>query len=363
MRTIVLTTHFLDEADLLSDHIAILSKGVLKADGTAVELKHRLGSGYRVHVYNLPGDKRAPHVAGIPREDLYDQTVYNIQDSAQAAEFVAKLEDEGVKEYQVSGPTIEDVFLKVAEEVNPDLMEESSVVTPQVSTVDEKKVANVAIAEKGRQSPDSSPQLVTGKRITMPRQAWVLFRKRVTILRRNYLPYCAAFLFPVIAAGLVTLYLNNFTRPSCTPADAQFISDIISLASQTQFDLVAGPSNRLSIEQLTRFGETLPGGGKTGNANLSALLDSVHMVDSLDQFNDYVHTKFANVTPGGFYLGDQSSPPTFVWKGNADISLAAVTQNALDVVLTNVSISCQYQSFDIPWAPGEPSSTFHYFLC
>jgi ATP-binding cassette, subfamily A (ABC1), member 3 len=48
-RSIIMTTHFLDEADLLADNIAILSKGCLKIEGTAVELKHKLGSGYRVH--------------------------------------------------------------------------------------------------------------------------------------------------------------------------------------------------------------------------------------------------------------------------------------------------------------------------
>lgn len=54
-RTILLTTHFLDKAELLADHIAMLSKGVLKAQGSSVELKHRLGSGYRIHIYSSLG--------------------------------------------------------------------------------------------------------------------------------------------------------------------------------------------------------------------------------------------------------------------------------------------------------------------
>lgn len=32
-RTIIMTTHFLDEADFLSDHIVVLSKGKLQAEG------------------------------------------------------------------------------------------------------------------------------------------------------------------------------------------------------------------------------------------------------------------------------------------------------------------------------------------
>lgn len=37
--TIILTTHYLEEAEALSDRIGIMAKGVLKAEGTAKELK------------------------------------------------------------------------------------------------------------------------------------------------------------------------------------------------------------------------------------------------------------------------------------------------------------------------------------
>ncbi|RJE17063.1 ABC transporter, partial [Aspergillus sclerotialis] len=76
-RTILLTTHFLDEAELLADNIAILSKGVLKAQGSSVELKHRLGSGYRVHRPNVPGSAPVSdrQLEGIHKEVHLDETV------------------------------------------------------------------------------------------------------------------------------------------------------------------------------------------------------------------------------------------------------------------------------------------------
>ena len=37
--TIILTTHYLEEAEALSDRIGIMAKGELKAEGTAAELK------------------------------------------------------------------------------------------------------------------------------------------------------------------------------------------------------------------------------------------------------------------------------------------------------------------------------------
>lgn len=41
--TVVLTTHYLEEAEALSDHVAILSKGTLRAYGTVDELKQSTG--------------------------------------------------------------------------------------------------------------------------------------------------------------------------------------------------------------------------------------------------------------------------------------------------------------------------------
>lgn len=42
--TIILTTHYLEEAESLSDRLGIMSRGVLCAEGTAEELKQRAGT-------------------------------------------------------------------------------------------------------------------------------------------------------------------------------------------------------------------------------------------------------------------------------------------------------------------------------
>jgi ATP-binding cassette subfamily A (ABC1) protein 3 len=47
-RTILLTTHFMDEADILGDRIAIMADGDLKTVGTSFFLKKRFGVGYRL---------------------------------------------------------------------------------------------------------------------------------------------------------------------------------------------------------------------------------------------------------------------------------------------------------------------------
>merc|ERR1719382_1681330 len=47
-RVTVLTTHFMDEADILGDRIAIMADGDLQCCGSSLFLKRRFGAGYRI---------------------------------------------------------------------------------------------------------------------------------------------------------------------------------------------------------------------------------------------------------------------------------------------------------------------------
>lgn len=370
-RSIILTTHFLDEAELLADHIAILSKGVLKAAGTSVELKNKLGSGYRVHVYHNHGAQQIPTFQDISHQKHSDQTVYFLQDSASAANFLSRVDGTGLAEYQVNGPTIEDVFLKVAEEVQirsdtSTEVESKDVIEVVGSNRSEEATTNKAAEVVIQDDPSTNaPKLLDGRRISMPQQAKVLFSKRLVVLRRNSLPYLAAFIIPVIAAGLVTLFLKHFEKAECSPSSAVSVSDIESLSTQINYQLVAGPRNLLdqgAIELLAgSFGSSI-GEGDVG-ANTTKLLKSIHLVDTLEEFNDYIENKYANVTPGGFFLGGGRVAPTFAWKGNGDIAFPVIIQNSLDTLLTNISISNQYQAFDIPWGAsvGDALQLITYF--
>ncbi|CCD34379.1 similar to ABC transporter, partial sequence [Botrytis cinerea T4] len=116
-RTIILTTHFLDEADLLADRIAILSKGTLRAEGSSVELKEKLGGGYRINLPTGHEHKEPPQIEGIKQHVSFGQTTFVAPTSKQAAQIIKRLEEDNITEYQLSGPTIEDVFLQLADEI------------------------------------------------------------------------------------------------------------------------------------------------------------------------------------------------------------------------------------------------------
>ncbi|KAK4631454.1 ATP-binding cassette sub-family A member 17 [Fulvia fulva] len=328
-RSMLLTTHFLDEADLLSDDIMILSKGNLVAHGSAVELKHHLGGGYRVRIYKEDEKALPEKLAATPNQVYHDQTVYNLTDSAAVAHFIAELERSGVRDYQVNGPTIEDVFLKLAEEVKEEL-EKDREPSPTPSTVD---AVDAPVHEKGL-------KLIPGKNLSFLGQTWVLFRKRATILRRNKWPYLAALLIPIIAAGLVTLFVQDLQPLSCDPSAQVSEADIANLASELADAALipAGPSGQVPAELLNQ--------------------PSFRPVDSLTAFNDFVVDRYHNVTPGGFFIGDT---PTFAYRGNYGLNFAVVTQNLLDVSLSGVDIATSYRAFATPFAP-DAGQTLQFIL-
>ncbi|KAF9917451.1 hypothetical protein BX616_000950 [Lobosporangium transversale] len=65
-RTILLTTHSMEEADALSDRIAILSHGKLQTLGSSLFLKNRFGVGYRLSL-----EKRRVMLSDQDRDDIH----------------------------------------------------------------------------------------------------------------------------------------------------------------------------------------------------------------------------------------------------------------------------------------------------
>ena len=53
-RTILLTTHFMEEADILGDRIAIMAEGNIKCCGSSLFLKSKYGVGYHMVMVKEP---------------------------------------------------------------------------------------------------------------------------------------------------------------------------------------------------------------------------------------------------------------------------------------------------------------------
>jgi len=347
-RTIIMTTHFLDEADLLADHIAIMSKGTLRAEGTSVELKDRLGGGYRVHINNSSNSKltkHLPEVAGVKKKVTFDETTYIASSSSLAAQVIRELEDAGIADYRFSGPTIEDVFLQLAEEVRSEVGNDNS-------DSDEKK--------------NPSLELMSGRRIGYFRQTWVLFYKRCIILKHNWFPYLAAFIIPIATAGLVTLFVKGQKPVGCDPRQQNSHKTAVDLfSSDFKFFLVGGPSDKFSPTALLNLfapvylATVRNGGGNSSSTgvNPADVFKNITLVDTFDDFNRQVELLRRNVTPAAIWLGDASTPPTLAFKGGIGEMFSAWFGGwVMDMLLTNQTIASTFVNFDTPFAPDVGNS-------
>lgn len=358
-RTIILTTHFLDEADLLADHIAILSKGTLRAEGSSAELKNTIGGGYRIHLYTGPSHGTAPAIPGLRTDVTFDQTTYLAQSCTQAAQVIKALEKEGIDDYNLSGPTIEDVFLQLAEEVrsesDSDLARGLS--GPAIETdMAEKYPKTSTVLVK---SESERLELLSGTTIGFGRQAWVLFRKRFTLLRRNSVPYIAAFLIPIIAGGLVTNLIKHQGQAGCSPGSQVSTRITQTTGNRPSYDIVIGPSSILT-NALTLLPPLLKGSGTNSNSSqtIGTLYnqDSFHIVETAAEFNSYISMNYANVTPAGIFVGDSTDLPVFAYQSDATIFTSIFAQNIMDVLLTNITIVTQFKRFEIPWSADTGNS-------
>ncbi|KAK3682592.1 P-loop containing nucleoside triphosphate hydrolase protein [Podospora appendiculata] len=378
-RTIIMTTHFLDEADLLADHIAILSKGTLRAEGSSVELKDRLGAGYRIHVHKAKHFQITPDIAGVAKKSSFEEVTYIATSSSLAATVIKELEAVGISDYRFSGPTIEDVFLQLAEEVRSEdgsgIYQQSAPGSrgtgsgPGSGIGTEKNLSKEAI-DGTEQSTNPNLQLLSGKRIGYFRQVGVLFLKRCTIFRHNWFPSVAAFVIPVAAAGLVTLFVRNQSLVGCDPASQNTKNTAVNIfTSKWELFMVGGPSERFSQSTLLRLltpiylGSVTNTTGTGSNSSSAAAINpadifkNLTLVNKFDDFNNMLVLDRKNVTPASFWLGDDNSRPTFAYRGtNGELVNAWFGQWITNMLLANTTIASSFVNFDIPFVPDTGNS-------
>jgi ATP-binding cassette subfamily A (ABC1) protein 3 len=352
-RTLILTTHFLDEADLLADDIVILSKGTLRAQGSSVQLKDSLGGGYRVHVHKHPGLTHTPDVEGVKKDNAFDLVTYAAPSSQLAALVIKQLEAAGITDYRFSGPTIEDVFLHLAEEIRD---EEAFQTTTQVQEIPEKRASDEYGTPKQLPSHGGGGlELMDGQHVGYVKQARILFMKRFTVLKRNWIPYLIAFLLPIVAAGLTSLYIKNSKPSGCSPADQSSMSGTEDAFSQVDRDesiiFLAGPRDRFAADTVARLFRPIFQGSSGGSSLGMDALGKLEVVDSFDSFRSFITENRKNVTTA-IWLGDRTQPATVGWVANKFLTSSITAQQFLDVMLTNTSIATTWSPFDIPLNPS-----------
>ncbi|XP_029285305.1 LOW QUALITY PROTEIN: ATP-binding cassette sub-family A member 1 [Cottoperca gobio] len=275
-RTIILSTHYMDEAELLGDRIAIISQGKLCCCGSPLFLKSRLGSGYYLTVVKREGlDTSTPsstsictststsistnklpplkdsessmsedtglgseesssylaallslaqhHIPGARLvEESGREAVINLPQTAakdsSLAVFLSELDlrqtELGVSSYGLSDSTLEEIFLRVAEETGVDAEPELQAESPHR----QEPSAGQSAEEQHAREPETEPQetdLLNGNgRGGIPLTGWwltwqqlrALFIKRWLYARRSRRGFFAQVVLPAVFVLIALLF-------------------------------------------------------------------------------------------------------------------------------------------------------------
>jgi ABC-2 type transport system ATP-binding protein len=122
-RTVILTTHYMQEADDLCDRIAIVNHGQVVIEGTPESLKHEVQRDVVVDLQLEPGDPLLDRLravdgvgaASVREEDGVDRFSLLLSDDAVLTHVISAVERSGRR---VAGlakrqPTLEDAFVKL----------------------------------------------------------------------------------------------------------------------------------------------------------------------------------------------------------------------------------------------------------
>jgi len=120
-KTIILTTHYLDEAQQLSDRVAIMDHGKIVASGTAEEIIRKHGSGERLEIHG--SEKLAEYIrANTELQVNYNkqrgEIVIPLKQKIDALAALAAAEQSGMEwgHIQTLQDSLDDVFVKLVSE-------------------------------------------------------------------------------------------------------------------------------------------------------------------------------------------------------------------------------------------------------
>lgn len=130
-RVVLLTTHFMDEADTLADRVVIMSEGEVRCSGSPLFLKTRFGVGYLLSISKTDADVLVGPIHSLVKEVVSTATIVSsvagevifrlpLDSVSLFAELFSKLKincnELMVSSYGISLTTLEQVFIGLAKE-------------------------------------------------------------------------------------------------------------------------------------------------------------------------------------------------------------------------------------------------------
>ncbi|XP_068200893.1 phospholipid-transporting ATPase ABCA3-like isoform X1 [Palaemon carinicauda] len=267
-RTILLTTHFMEEADLLGDRIAIMANGVIQCCGSSLFLKKNYGTGYRLIIVKEKNcnvgaitDVIRSHIPDAELDQNVGAELSYVLPNADVSNFEAlflQIEKQKqalkISSFGASQTTMDEVFVRVGEAVD---LENFSLLHKKLHHGEYNKTANLAenhqengllmhqstnnSIEEIQMTPtengakdiavrgfDTSPRRVPLQRNTgcylILQQFWAMVVKKVLYTCRNIRLTIAQNIIPVAFLILALLVIETIPGVNDSPPKVTFTS-------------------------------------------------------------------------------------------------------------------------------------------
>ncbi|CAF3499909.1 unnamed protein product [Rotaria socialis] len=186
-RTLLISSHLLDEVEELCDSVIILDAGKIRAQGTILDLKQQYRtSGDRLHLATMP--------SYVPKEWIIDENSHYIQipNRKELIQLLEHLENDKIQ-YSLVNVTLDDIFLKLTSSADS-FSQDENIIKSQI-----EKLFNLRTSTKSTY-------------VWSQQALAVLIRRGQVLLKRaRLLPFI---LFLYLAYEFSSLYMPSFPSPS-----------------------------------------------------------------------------------------------------------------------------------------------------
>ncbi|XP_055602217.1 phospholipid-transporting ATPase ABCA3-like [Uranotaenia lowii] len=233
-RTMLLSTHFMDEADVLGDRIAIMADGVLKTVGSPFFLKKTFGVGYRLICVKATNCDKAKlmgiltkYIPDIRIEtDIGSELSFVLKESyiqvfrEMLEDLESSMEACGITSYGISLTTMEEVFLKAGSDSLHDTPDSSDIAINTIA--DQYSFNNLTLLSGGALTVSQLKGQLLKKAISTGR-SWV------QLLIQNAIPI----LFVVMTFAIVRSIQRDQDLPPLTMALESYQQTVTVLEGDT----------------------------------------------------------------------------------------------------------------------------------
>ena len=279
-RVTLLTTHFMDEAELLADRIAVLKAGKLQCVGSPVFLKERFGLGYNLTIVIEPLSEKEGHSTFLSQLKNLTEFVQRVIPGTEKVRVSGKevtyriprgsenllpdmfdaIEQEkvelGIGAFGIQDSSLEQVFLQLAEDEDggedgggetndshPNLpspetadVEASSSKTPgKMTEVLESSDEDKSAGSSENNEKSNNDERFSYHQLSPLKQIGLLYWKRLVVQKRDRKGFFFSILIPVLVIALVLLVLM-IDPPFVGPAievSPELYNEVVGEASDT----------------------------------------------------------------------------------------------------------------------------------